>query len=236
MDVKIGATSKDGTIILYIDGKRYVYWMDALYHKQIERLLTPFKSKGRLVPARPGQALKLINHMLASGAAEQIDPKPRPKYQLTPNLEPKEDTPSCPHCKTPGYLQGIECPGCGVKESFSFKKWMIREMAYCPLPPKEAEELGFDAIDFRFEDYPEDTSEEKQLKSKLLIYLNTPPFYAKLPQSDKFIHFTGSTYVVRKGLPEKTKALMLPEYWWDYAAIYVGNFMLKKPKKHREGE
>lgn len=92
LTVQIGAKSKDGTLVLYINGRRYVYWMDALYHKQIERLLDTFRNRsGKIVPPRPHQALELIRKMLADGAAQQIEPAPKPKPE-PPDPEPPKYT------------------------------------------------------------------------------------------------------------------------------------------------
>jgi hypothetical protein len=85
LEVKIGLASSDGTLILYINGKRYVYWMDAINHGRIRGLLDSFVHKGKKVPPRPHQALELIKRMIADGEAEQIEPPPKE------NLLPKND-------------------------------------------------------------------------------------------------------------------------------------------------
>ena len=58
-DIKFGGFFKDGTVIVYIDGKRYVYNTDALYHKQIKDI----------AKYRPGKALNLIKSMIKNGSA-----------------------------------------------------------------------------------------------------------------------------------------------------------------------
>lgn len=43
-----------------------------------------------------------------------------------PKFSDKIENP-CPTCGTPDFLDGIECPGCGFKESFSFKKFLKKK-------------------------------------------------------------------------------------------------------------
>ena len=54
---------KDGTIMVYIDGKKYVYITDPIYHSQIKKL-AKFK---------PFSALNLIKSMIKDNVARQIE-------------------------------------------------------------------------------------------------------------------------------------------------------------------
>jgi hypothetical protein len=143
------------------------------------------------------------------------------------NLPKKDHDPTaCPTCQTPGHISGVECPGCG------FKEWLIREMAMVVLPEPQAKKVGFDGMDMRFEDYPARTEQEQELKQNLMS-LSPPPFYAKFPFSNSVLHWDGKGYSIRIGLPAKTKAKFLPDYWWDYAAVYWGDYLIKPPKIKR---
>ena len=37
--INFGAFAKDGTVVVYIDGKRYVYITDALFHDKWKRMI-----------------------------------------------------------------------------------------------------------------------------------------------------------------------------------------------------
>ena len=105
-DIVFGGFWKDGHVVVYIRGKRYVYITDAMYHGKW-RLWSRYA---------PGKVLNDIKSLVKMGSAKQIEPMPVKK--LKSNIsEPKED--SCPNCRTPEphYIPGIECPGCGLNTS-----------------------------------------------------------------------------------------------------------------------
>ena len=68
-NIQFGMWSKDGTFSVYANGQRYVFFTDALYHRQIQKL----------AKYTPGKAMALVNQMVANGAAEQISPPPATK-------------------------------------------------------------------------------------------------------------------------------------------------------------
>ena len=46
----------------------------------------------------------------------QPTPQRKPLHQFS-------NANACPNCRTPDHVPGIECPGCGIKESF--KAWLL---------------------------------------------------------------------------------------------------------------
>lgn len=51
--IKFAGYFNDGTVIVYIDGKRYVYTIDPIHHKKIKDL----------AKYRPGAALNLVKNL-----------------------------------------------------------------------------------------------------------------------------------------------------------------------------
>ena len=77
--IRFGAWMKDGTVVVYIDQTRYVFITDAVYHYQLQKL----------AKYRPWSALNKIKEMVASGAAEQVEPPVAHKDSSdTPNPVP----------------------------------------------------------------------------------------------------------------------------------------------------
>ena len=66
------------------------------------------------------QALVLIlpKRVTAWVDEDELELQEKPKTTMPPSYD------ACPECGTPGFLQGIECPGCGLKEGF--KSWLER--------------------------------------------------------------------------------------------------------------
>ena len=60
--VEVVAKSRDGTIVVAIDGKRLTVGMDALYHKQVERL----------AKRNPDGAIEMLRVMLQRGDATRL--------------------------------------------------------------------------------------------------------------------------------------------------------------------
>jgi hypothetical protein len=58
----------DGTVIVYIDGKRYVYITDAVYHEKWQRMLATH-------PSNAWRILNQIKEKVKSGDWKQIEPK-----------------------------------------------------------------------------------------------------------------------------------------------------------------
>lgn len=57
--------------------------------------------------------------------------KQEAKSQETFNLNKRSEfSDPCPNCRSPGHISGIECPGCGIKENFSFKTWLEATRPY----------------------------------------------------------------------------------------------------------
>lgn len=99
--IRFGGFWNDGSVIVYIGSRRYHYVTDAVHHKKWRKMIN----------YAPGRVLNQIKDMVKQGLAQQVDPPP------IQNLQPKqENNPSCPNCGTPEphYIQGIECPGCGL--------------------------------------------------------------------------------------------------------------------------
>jgi hypothetical protein len=112
----------------------------------------------------------------------------------------------------------------------SFKTWLkLSEMAYAVLPNTKLDNnVELDYIDFRFEDYPEDTDKAREVKTKVsaLSY----PFYAKFPQTNTYLHYDGKEFSLSN---KPGKGIPLPDSWWEYASIYKGNKLVKPPKRMR---
>lgn len=70
-DIKFGSFWKDGTVAVHINGKRYVYTTDAVYHPAWQRMAR----------YKPGTVLSQIKDMVKRGLAQQIDPVPEPVPQ-----------------------------------------------------------------------------------------------------------------------------------------------------------
>ena len=97
-------------------------------------------------------------------------------------------------------------------------------------------ENGFiDSMDLRFEDYPKSTTSERNFIT-ILLQINAPPFYGKFPNSNRYIYFNGDYLTIKLSKP---KGIKLPQKdrfgnsWWDYAAAYKGNEIIKQPLKSR---
>jgi hypothetical protein len=67
--VEVTAKSRDGTIVVAIDGKRLTLGMDALYHKQVEQLARK----------NPEEAIQMLRVMLQRGDATRLDQPPPQK-------------------------------------------------------------------------------------------------------------------------------------------------------------
>lgn len=103
-DIVFAGIWKDGTVIVYIRGKKYKYLTDGMHYKK-------WTSWSKYAP---GKVLGEIRELVKNGHAQQIEPPVRQKKQkLQSNLN------SCPNCRTPEphYISGIECPGCGLNTS-----------------------------------------------------------------------------------------------------------------------
>lgn len=122
-----------------------------------------------------------------------------------------------------------------------FKKWLIQEMGHkaiydksgkIPIQLTDSSGQIFDAIDFRFEDYPKTTREEKDFITPLLRdQINTPPYYGKFPNSPRYAYYNGNflTYTLEKPekgieLPQKDR---LKHHWFDYVELSNGNKIVK---------
>lgn len=68
-NIQFGMFSKDGTIVAYANGRRYVYVTDAVHHDHIKRT----------AKYKPGEALDFIKTLVDQGRAEMIEPKPSPE-------------------------------------------------------------------------------------------------------------------------------------------------------------
>ena len=111
-----------------------------------------------------------------------------------------------------------------------FKEWIIKEMAHMGLGYDVDTVVGpINAIDFRFEDYPKTTQQQKDL-IRVLLSVKRPPFYAKLPQSHFYVIYDGDELLVSVKAPP---FMELPSFWWDYAACYLDNEIIKKPLRLR---
>jgi len=64
--VEVTAKSRDGRIVIAIDGKRLTLSMDALYHKQVEQLAR----------RNPDEAIRMLKVMLRRGDATRLDRPP----------------------------------------------------------------------------------------------------------------------------------------------------------------
>lgn len=120
-----------------------------------------------------------------------------------------------------------------------FKQWLIREMSTFSLPKGMKTANGtIDAIDLRFEDYPKNTEEEKDFVRRLLNPL-PPPYFAKFPNSNRYLVFNGKEYQITLSPPNDEEYIELPARfnngysWWDYAAGYNGDKIIKKPLRMR---
>lgn len=122
-----------------------------------------------------------------------------------------------------------------------FKQWLIKEMAYITLP-KELRINGMviDAIDMRFEDYPKNTEEEKNLIRRVAMPLRTEPYFARFPKSERYLIFDGKRYKVSVAPPiDWEDWIEIPDSfdngysWWDYAAGYFKNKIVKMPLRLR---
>jgi hypothetical protein len=142
---------------------------------------------------------------------------------------------SCPTCGTPAphYQSGVPCPGCGELGE-SFKEWlMFKEMAAAPLSqPTPTEDGIIDSIDLRFEDYPKGTEEERNKLRRLMTGMS---FYGRFPGGEKYLVFDNQTsrYEIDVEPPKDPNFIKLPEDWWEIAAGYLGNELVKKPRKLR---
>lgn len=88
-EINFGMWSKDGTVVVYIDGQKYEYITDPMYHER-------WQTMARYAP------WKVLNDI------KQQSQKMQPKSAII------KDANSCPTCRTnyPNYQPGIECPGC----------------------------------------------------------------------------------------------------------------------------
>jgi hypothetical protein len=142
--------------------------------------------------------------------------------------------PGCSTCGTtyPDYRgPGVECPGCGsIGESF--KEWiLLREMSAAVLKnPVPTEEGLVDSIDLRFEDYPKGTEEERNILRRLM---SREPYFGQFPGGEKYLVFDGENADIDVEPSRNPDYIELPSDWWDIAAGYLGNELVKKPKKLR---
>jgi hypothetical protein len=63
-DIRFTAFAKDGTVVVYINGKRYVYITDAMYHDKWKRM----------IPYSPWKVLNIIKTQVAKGQANMVEP------------------------------------------------------------------------------------------------------------------------------------------------------------------
>lgn len=66
--IQFVAWYKDGTIVVAINGKRYMYATDTLYHRELKKV----------AKYKPGKALNMLKDWVAKGWAQQISPPPNP--------------------------------------------------------------------------------------------------------------------------------------------------------------
>lgn len=62
-NIKFGAFMRDGTVIVYINGKKYTYVTDAIYHDKWKRM----------IPYSPWRVLNNIKELVKNGLAQQIE-------------------------------------------------------------------------------------------------------------------------------------------------------------------
>ena len=132
----------------------------------------------------------------------------------------------------------------------SFKEWLISEMSHraflmdVDVAGEHGEPITIDAIDFRFEDYPKNSEEDRNLiRSLTTDQIHSPPFYGKFPGSYRFVTCDGDKLEIRLR-PPMIGYIELPSKfygdpnhsWWDYAAGLNGNIIVKKPLRMRTYE
>jgi hypothetical protein len=126
-------------------------------------------------------------------------------------------------------------------ENMNFKKWLIQEMGHKSIYDKDGKNIVqlsnpegqfFDAIDFRLEDYPKTTIEERNFIIPLLRDQIKPlAFYGKFPNSSRYAYYNGNflTYTLKK--PEKGTELPQKDRfghsWFDYAELLRDNTVIK---------
>lgn len=160
----------------------------------------------------------------------RLQPLKRREKQRLPTSFPQ----GCPTCGTPfpNYRgPDVECPGCGsIGESF--KEWLLlKEMAWQTLKsPVPTEDGMIDSIDLRFEDYPKNTEEERNILRRLM---GREPYYGKFPGGEKYLVFDGENADIDVEPSRNPEYVELPNDWWDIAAGYLGNELVKKPRKLR---
>ena len=64
--IVFGAFANDGTVIVYINGKRYVYITDAIHHEKWKKMKN----------FAPWRVLNMIKEKVKNGSAKQIEPEP----------------------------------------------------------------------------------------------------------------------------------------------------------------
>ena len=125
--------------------------------------------------------------------------------------------------------------------SMDFKEWLINEMAHKVIKDEDGKEpvdvatvVGpINAIDFRFEDYPKHTQEERNFIMPLLQnQIHSPAFFGKMPKDSKYAYFNGDYLSISETRPPK--GIELPKYWWDYAEAYHGNKTMKAALRRRD--
>lgn len=86
-NIVFGSFFKDGTVTVYIDGARYVYITDAVYHRKWNETLQYIRSKKPEAYRKVAFGiLNQIKDMVKKGYATQEEPKPAPAIQ--PVVEP----------------------------------------------------------------------------------------------------------------------------------------------------
>ena len=95
-----------------------------------------------------------------------------------------------------------------------------------------------DAIDFRFEDMPKSTMEERNFITLLLRDQISPPaFYGQFPNSNRYAYYNGNYLTIKLSKPQQGIELpqkdRLGHSWFDYAALYNGNEVIKQPLRGR---
>lgn len=63
-NISFASFSNDGKIVVYINGKRYVYLTDAIYHDKWKRM----------IPFSPWKVLNIIKDLVIKGVATQLEP------------------------------------------------------------------------------------------------------------------------------------------------------------------
>lgn len=82
-NIRFAGWIKDGRVIVYIDGVRYVYIVDAIHHQRLKNMAR----------RASGRALNEIKRMVRAGQATQEEPPPAPQAPPPTSTPPPDDPP-----------------------------------------------------------------------------------------------------------------------------------------------